>query len=368
MRNYIILNGKSSANIKGLLIQSFAPITKPLLRTLVEEIDGRDGDKTTPLGYSAYDKTITIGLYGDYDVNEVIEFFNSNGTVVFSNEPDKYYNYAIYSQIDFERLIRFRTATVTFHCQPFKYALNEGAKVFDITNNMLTIPNYSKTTNGVTVSVSDGTISISGTATSATEFYVPITSLTLGNGSYTFSATSTGTNPNLSSVRLIGSSPSNADSFANNYVTLASGAVTLQATLTASKRFGYLWFYVNSGTAMDFTVTASLTSSDAETPQSIDISNNGNVYSKPAITLFGTGTVNLSLNGNQLFVINFGDTANYLTIDAALLEAYKDTTNTLMNRYVDGDYDNLRLNVGTNTISWSGTLTQIVIENYSRWL
>jgi len=368
MRNYIILNGKSSSNIQGLIIQSLAPITKPMMRTLVEEIDGRDGDITTPLGYSAYDKTITIGLYGNYDVDEIIQFFNSAGTVIFSNEPDKYYNYQINAQIDFERLVRFRTASVTLRCQPFKYAVNEDAKTFNITNNMLTIPNFSKTTNGVTVSVNNGTISISGTASAATEFYVPINSLTLENGSYTLSATSSGTNPNLASIRLIGSAPSNADSFGGQYVTLASGTVTISATLTASKRFGYLWIYITSGTAMDFSLTASLASSNADTPQSIDIRNNGNVYSKPAITLYGTGTVNLSLNGNQLFVINFGDTANHLTIDAAQLEAYQDTPATLMNRYVDGDYDNLRLNVGTNTISWSGTLTQIVIENYSRWL
>lgn len=122
MRNYIILNGTNSNTITGLLIQSLAPISKPLMRTEIEEIDGRDGDIVTPLGFSAYDKQITIGLYGTYDINAIIAFFNSEGTVTFSNEPDKYYNYQIYDQIDFERLVRFKTATVTLHCQPFKFA------------------------------------------------------------------------------------------------------------------------------------------------------------------------------------------------------------------------------------------------------
>lgn len=122
MRNYIILNDQNSNDISGLLIQSLAPISKPLMRTEIEEIDGRDGDITTKLGYSAYDKQITIGLFGNYDVDQVIAFFNSEGTAIFSNEPDKYYNYQIVDQIDFERLVRYRTATVTFHVQPFKFA------------------------------------------------------------------------------------------------------------------------------------------------------------------------------------------------------------------------------------------------------
>lgn len=125
MRNYIILNGKNSNEINGLLIQELPPISKPLIRTEVEEIDGRDGDIVTPLGYSAYDKEITIGLYKDFDVNEVAAYFNSEGTVIFSNEPDKYYYYQITAQIDFERLVRYRTATVTMHCQPFKYSATE---------------------------------------------------------------------------------------------------------------------------------------------------------------------------------------------------------------------------------------------------
>jgi len=125
MRNTITLNGIKSSDIAGLLIQSLPPISKPLMRTEIEEIDGRDGDIVTNLGFSAYDKEIIIGLYGDFDINQVIAYFNSEGVVVFSNEPDKYYNYQIINQIDFDRLLRYRTATVTMHCQPFKYSTTE---------------------------------------------------------------------------------------------------------------------------------------------------------------------------------------------------------------------------------------------------
>ena len=125
MMNNIILNGVNSNTIQGLIIQELSPISKPAIRTEIEEIDGRDGDVTTRLGYAAYDKQLSIGLYRDFDINEVIAFFNTSGVVTFSNEPDKYYNYQILNQIDFERLVRFRTATVTMHVQPFKYSTTE---------------------------------------------------------------------------------------------------------------------------------------------------------------------------------------------------------------------------------------------------
>jgi len=122
---YLIINGVSSKNITGLLIQSLPPISKPKIRTSIEEIDGRDGDIVTTLGYAAYDKPISIGLKGDYNVDDVIEYFNGSGQVIFSNELDKYYNFAIYDTIDFNRLIRFKTATLNMHVQPFKYAVDE---------------------------------------------------------------------------------------------------------------------------------------------------------------------------------------------------------------------------------------------------
>lgn len=138
--NYIELNGKSSLDVQGLLVQSLAPITKPKIRTETTEIDGRDGDIVTRLGYSAYDKEISIGLSWNYDIDEVIQFFveNDKGTVLFSNEEDKLYRYEILDQIDFERLIRFKTATVKFHVQPFKYSSIETEKTWNKVDNSIT--------------------------------------------------------------------------------------------------------------------------------------------------------------------------------------------------------------------------------------
>ena len=141
MRNYVIQNGKDSRYIKGLLIQELPPITKPLMRTSIEQIDGRDGDVITRLGYSAYDKKMKIGLFGDYDIDDIIPFFNSSGTVTFSNETEKYYLYDILDAIDYERLVRFRTAEITYHVQPFKYSNIEKLKVFRNPTSDITVRN-----------------------------------------------------------------------------------------------------------------------------------------------------------------------------------------------------------------------------------
>lgn len=125
MRYYVIINGVNSLTIKGLAITKMPSIYKPVMRTNIEEIDGRNGDIITELGYGAYNKELTIGLYEDYDIDEIIEYFNQKGTIIFSNEDDKVYNFDIVDQIDFEQLLKFRSATINIHCQPFKYPLSE---------------------------------------------------------------------------------------------------------------------------------------------------------------------------------------------------------------------------------------------------
>ena len=235
MRDYIILNGTSSQTIPGLLIQNLPPISKPRQRVEIEEIDGRDGDIVTYLGYGAYDKEFKIGLFGSYDVDEIISYFNSEGTVIFSNEEDKYYNYQIIEQIDFDKLLRYKEATVKMHVQPFKYSAEDNQKVFSV----------------------------------------------------------------------------------------------------------------------DSTTT------------SISIRNSGNIYSRPVLTITGSGSIDLYLNDIQLFVINM-ESYTSITIDTNNMNAYNG--NTLLNRNVTGSYDNFKLNIGNNTISWSGAITQIEIDNYSRWI
>ena len=123
--NSIIWKGVSSTTIKGLIISELPPISKPEMRVMETVIDGVNGSIIEDLGYNSYDKLLTIGLYGDYNIDEVIKYFTGEGEVVFSNEPDKVYRAKINAQIDYTRLLRYRQATVLFRTQPFKYAFNE---------------------------------------------------------------------------------------------------------------------------------------------------------------------------------------------------------------------------------------------------
>lgn len=135
MRNYVIINNTNSLTKAGLAIKELPPISKPAMRTITEDINGRDGDLITKLGYAAYDKTFEIGLFGAYDIDEIISFFNQEGKITFSNEPDKFYNFQTLNQIDYNSLIKFKTASVTIHCQPFKYELGETAQTLAAGDN-----------------------------------------------------------------------------------------------------------------------------------------------------------------------------------------------------------------------------------------
>ena len=126
--NSLIWKGASSTTIEGLLISELPPITKPQMRVKETVIDGRDGSIFDELGYSAYDKKVSIGLHGNFDINRVIKYFTGEGEVVFSNEPDKIYKAKIVDKIDYDRLLRYRKAVIPFRVQPYKYKFNEAMK------------------------------------------------------------------------------------------------------------------------------------------------------------------------------------------------------------------------------------------------
>lgn len=358
MINYIELNGEKSTSVKGLIIQSLPPISKPKVRTSTETIDGRDGDIVTRLGYAAYDKQVSVGLHGDFDIDDAISFFDSEGEVVFGNEPDKYYRYQILDQIDFARLVRFRTANVKMHVQPYKYDAVD--RVFDIVNQFLHIEDSATSKFGITATSSGGSIRVSGRATSDVDIEIPVERMPL-SGSYTLTASASGSAAGCA-LRLIDGSPSDDRSFGGTYMELKSdGDSTMTATADSSAEYDALWLDIKAGTSVDFTLSATMAS---DSFNQITLTNRGNVISRPTVTVYGSGSVELAINA--VTVLSFSIEDGSITIDAEEMNAYHG--DTLMNRRVTGDYADLSLKVGENVISWNGDVTGIRVEDFSRWI
>lgn len=225
--------GINSNTIPGLIICELPAITKPKMKTSIVKIDGRDGDVIDELGYESYNKNIKIGLIKNFDINEVIKYFTGEGNLILSNESDKIYKAKIIDKIDYDKLLRYKTATINFYTQPFKYLNNE--EEIDLT-------------------ISEET--------------------------------------------------------------------------------------------------------------SVTIQNVGLEESKPIIKLYGTGIVEVSVNGSTIFKYTFADNDTEVIIDSQEEDAY--LSGIYKNRNMLGEFP--KLNPGTNTIAWTGNLTRIKIQPKSRWL
>jgi predicted phage tail component-like protein len=97
---------------------------------------------------------------------------------------------------------------------------------------------------------------------------------------------------------------------------------------------------------------------------SMIVENIGNHTAKPIITIKGTGTVELSVNGNQICNYTFPSDENTVIIDSEKQDAY--WNNTLKNRNMNGDFPIFEK--GNNTVSWIGAVESIGITKYSRWV
>ena len=139
---WVKINGKDSRDVDGLFVASLPPITKPEMRVESLVIDGKDGDKLTQLGYSAYDKELIIITLRDADIDEIIEYFEPEGEIVFSNEPEKFYEYRLVEQVDYEQVIKMRKAEIEFHVQPHKYPAEDRERLFDSPTSPIKVTNY----------------------------------------------------------------------------------------------------------------------------------------------------------------------------------------------------------------------------------
>lgn len=100
------------------------------------------------------------------------------------------------------------------------------------------------------------------------------------------------------------------------------------------------------------------------TQKSVQVTNKGLEVSKPIFVLEGSGTIEIAVNGSNIFKYTFPSGENKVVVDSLEEEAYLD--GVYKNRNMLGEFP--KLEVGKNTISWTGTLTKIEIQPKSRWL
>ena len=386
--NFIILNGKKSTEVAGLMIQALPPVVKPPMRVQLDEVDGRDGDIITPLGYSGYDRTVKIGLRGVYDENDIVEYFNSSGKVIFSNEPGKVYDYTIVESFSLDRLRRFREAEVVFHVQPFKHNTVAEDTVVENSLKNFAIPEDSSfvTTEGdITLSyankeyVFDGTDSVQSSSYinsfaisyDPIKWYIPFelgkqydVYLTIVSGSFPYGR-----------MRIAVSESNEGTKQTNEYIDGNSTGrqhLTITPTSTLDADEVLFYFYYDNYDANtkrvefhDFKIKDfEIWYTDDE--KDFSIVNRGNIASAPKYMIEGAnGVVDLQVNGGDPVRITTSSASNII-IDVEQMKAYYG--DTLKNRQCSGNYANLQLKPGKNTVHIEGVFERVSISNYSRWI
>ena len=91
------------------------------------------------------------------------------------------------------------------------------------------------------------------------------------------------------------------------------------------------------------------------------VTNPGNVYAEPVITVYGSGTITLMVG---MSIADLSGIAGSITLDTPLMEAYSGVTS--MNSAMSGEFPVLL--PGANAISWTGNVSKVVIEPHWRYL
>ena len=119
-------------------------------------------------------------------------------------------------------------------------------------------------------------------------------------------------------------------------------------TFTVNFRCKPFW-YAESAPAITVTQSSSF------------VTNPGNVYAEPVITVYGSGTITLMVG---MSISDLSGIAGSITLDTPLMEAYSGVTS--MNSAMSGEFPVLL--PGANAISWTGNVSKVVIEPHWRYL
>lgn len=89
-----------------------------------------------------------------------------------------------------------------------------------------------------------------------------------------------------------------------------------------------------------------------------DIINPGSYFANPLITVYGTGNLSITVNGQRT---ELKSVDSHITLDCELQEAHKNGSS--LNSFMVGKFPQFK--VGPNTIDWTGSVTKVEIE--PRW-
>ena len=104
------------------------------------------------------------------------------------------------------------------------------------------------------------------------------------------------------------------------------------------------------------------TSLTSYTTKPISLTNQTTTTALPVIKMYGTGTVVLSVNGTGITLTGL---TSSIVLDSELQEAYTGLT-TNMNSNMNGNFPVFK--TGSNSITWTGTVTKVEIDPKWRWL
>lgn len=136
--DYIILNNKSSLD-NNIVVVELPPISIPKERIEEIEVLGLDGNLTISDGtYEPVTKKCKVYYEGN-NYNVLVDFLKNSGTVIFSNVPDRFYNYKIISEIPLNEVIEneWYEFEIIFKCQPFGYALDNYPIIVENKNTII---------------------------------------------------------------------------------------------------------------------------------------------------------------------------------------------------------------------------------------
>lgn len=91
------------------------------------------------------------------------------------------------------------------------------------------------------------------------------------------------------------------------------------------------------------------------------IYNTGTVESQPVITIYGSGNITLNINTKA---ISLSGISGSITIDSVIQDAYSGSVS--LNNQMSGAFPVFK--VGANTISWTGSVSYVVIKPNWRYL